>query len=94
MLTRPKETFPSGDYDAPNAPWNEMPTKCPECKGAGYRYYAFNLRERHRIEVTEKAFACLPGSEETAEVLGQHYCKADEPEICPVCDGQGFMCRK
>lgn len=91
MLTGYRESFPSRDYDAPNAPWNEAPAECPGCKGAGYRYYAFNLRTRRRMEVTEKTFACLPESEDDAEFLGQNYCKADEPERCDRCDGLGTI---
>lgn len=92
MLTMRREDFPSGDYNAPNAPWNRRECSCPDCDGDGYIYRAFSLRTGKDIRVTRAAYICLPEDEDEAAALGQHYCKSDwQPERCDRCDGLGTI---
>lgn len=81
--------YVGGDYDSPNAPWNERYVTCPLCNGKGFHFWAFCLRTREEIEVTEATYACLPDNEDVADSLGQHYCKADDGiRYCPLCEGE------
>ena len=45
--------YVGGDYDSPNAPWNERYVTCPLCNGKGFHFWAFCLRTRE--EITEHA---------------------------------------
>ena len=48
------------------------------------RYFAFSLRSRKDIEVTEATWLSLPVDEDTAEAFGRQYCRQDIENIRPA----------
>ena len=48
------------------------------------RYFAFDLRTRKDVEVTEATWLCLPPDENMAEALGKRYCRQDIDNIRPA----------
>lgn len=89
---RAEGDYISGDRDSPDAPWNERRETCPLCGGRRFHYWAFSLRTREEREVTEAAYACLPEDEDTAEAVGQRWCRAEDGiRACPLCGGEGTV---
>lgn len=80
----------SGDYDSPNAPWNDRFEACPSCKGTGFRYFAENIHTSAEVEVNAETYYALPESREVAERLHGNFCRAyDGMQICGGCCGDG-----
>lgn len=59
------------------------PENCREEADEAVRYFAFSLRSRKNIEVTEATWLSLPVDEDTAEAFGRQYCRQDADNVRP-----------
>lgn len=66
---------------------------CQDCNGRGHSgFFKFDILTRRDIEVDEAEYRMLPDTEDLADAMGLRFCK-QELDICPVCDGEGFVYR-
>ena len=64
------------------------PITCPDCKGTGEIYYAFNIHSREFARCNDITYLLLPQSEEEAEMHSKRYCQGDVC-MCKRCKGVG-----
>lgn len=62
--------------------------ECPDCKGEGVEYFAFDTRQRVFRKVAELAYMILPPDEDEAKGMGMRWCQGCV-ERCPTCNGEG-----
>ena len=74
-------------YNCPCCSEDVVMVDCPDCAN-GVVYYAFNIKTRKDVRVTEIAYMLLPFDEDCAEFERQNYCQGDI-RICPTCKGEG-----
>lgn len=64
--------------------------ECPECKGVGKIYVAYDILKDNEVEVTKIAYELLPQNEVMAEAMGKRYCQG-YIEKCQNCCGYGYV---
>lgn len=65
--------------------------ECPDCHGSGFAlYFAFNVKTRETIEVSEEEWETLPDDEDSAIAKGVELIQCEEGgTICRTCHGEG-----
>lgn len=77
-------------YSSDNCPCcgtRSVMVECPDCDG-GYEFYAFDIRTRKFVRVTEMAYNILPIDEDEAEFANARFCQGDV-RMCATCKGEG-----
>lgn len=91
MTMRESGYYPPGAEFDPDAPYNQVEPdmqECPDCKGTGKVYTAWNMNTGECREVSEETWLCLPQDEDTA-IMRRSAWVQNEPENCPTCNGEG-----
>ena len=61
---------------------------CPDCKGHGEIYYAFDIHARTFTRCNDITYLLLPESEDEAYMHNKRYCQG-EVVMCKRCLGEG-----
>lgn len=83
--------YPAGAENDPRAPWNQVDpvmVECPDCKGHGKHWFAYDIDKDEEIECNETTWDMLPENVDEARAKRQHFIRG-EVETCGTCDGTG-----